>query len=304
MLQISPEYTVCHDFGLLNRCLTEGIYYLLDRAYGRNKFTQLFGYLFEEYVNGLIRQFAIESPLLARNFYASPKYESKNDQAGDGILYWDESAVLMEYKSRLLTTRERYAGIPEALIDGVDDILGKEGSKSKKGIVQLASNLKRLLAGENVVAQRSQALDLSGCKTIYPMIVVYEDVVAIEAVRQRAEQKFHEALKKRDVDSAKVGPLLICSLADLELLEVLAKKIETKRLLADYADYLQRNPKARLSTFHSFARKKYKSEIAGLEWWVGQTYLRAWKNVMEEIERRGSSCQTRSPEEGGETAEA
>jgi hypothetical protein len=295
MLRLSQEHVVCPDFGLLYRCLTDRVYFLLERAYEKKTFSQLFGYIFEEYINGLIRQFpsTYEGSILARTFYASPYFKGTNDQAGDGILIWGDTAILMEFKGRLLTTRERHAGIPEVLIDGIDDIVGKEsGRGGKKGIVQLAKNLKRLLGGEKIVSGSPHSLDLSKCTTIYPIIVAYEDAVAIESVRQYADANFRSSLNQCGVEPSAIGPLLIFSAQDFETLESLVRKIPANRLLAEYAAFIQQNPKERLGNFRTFAfNKDYGDTAKFSESWVGQTQSRVLSEVLAELDRREAAIE-------------
>ncbi len=267
--------------------MTDRIYYLLEGAYEKKTFSQLFGYIFEEYVNGIIRQFAYEGSTLVREFYASPFFEGTNEQAGDGILHWDDAAVLMEYKARQLTTRERYAGIEEVLMDGIDDILGKKESRNKKGVAQLASNIKRLLAGEKVVSGSGHALDISGCPTIYPMIVSYDDAMSIEAVRQYAEANFRVSLEKRGVDPTRVSTLFVFSLKDFETLEAVAKKFPPKQLLSEYADHIRKNPKDRLGSFRNFIVKNGLADMVKVsETWVGQTQARVLREAFSDLESR------------------
>jgi hypothetical protein len=291
ILRLTAEHIICPDFGLLYRCLTDGIYYLLDRAYGRKTFTQLFGYIFEEYVTNLIRQFACESSVLVRNFFASPFFQGKNDEAGDGIFHWEETAALMECKARLLTTRERYAGVSEVLMAGIDDILGKEDNK--KGIDQLARNLKRLLAGERI-ADGNHGSDLSQCKRIYPVLVVYEGAIAIEAVRQYGDSRFQSMLRKHSVDTSKVGPLLILSLPDVEVLESLGNNPGAKRLLTEYAEFVQKNPKDRMGNFRTFVHNHgYAGMAKYSESWVAQTHVCVLTEIGDEILQRHASEQER-----------
>ena len=252
ILRLSPDECVCPDFGLLYRCLTDRIYYLLQRCYPAESFSSLFGYIFEQYVNTIFRQFTSESDVLERTFYASPRFEGTQSQAGDGILHWGDLAVLMECRPGK-HTRERYSGIEQVLMTGIDDIIGKEGTRNKKGVRQLAANLKKILAGDKIVAGSPQKLDLSKCSTIIPMLVTYEDAVALEAVRQHAELRFTESLQKQGVESSQIGPLLIFSVHDVELLETLATKRPAKELVASYAKHVRDNPKDRIGNFRTFA---------------------------------------------------
>lgn len=277
----------CPDQGLLYRWLTDGIYFLLHKAYPEGQFAQLFGYVFEEYVHGLIREFACESDVLVRTFYPSPRFRGSNDQACDGLLHWHDTAVLMEYKSRLLTTREKYAGIREVTLKGIDDILHRDKQGGSKGVVQLAKSLARLLKGEPVVCGPGDGLDLAGCPHLIPAIIAYEEAVALEAVRQGADVKFRAALAKSGADADRVGPLLVLCVDDLEILEELAHKHYARQVIHDYLDHVRGNPKDRAGSFRSFVcnRGYAKDRSCGLSF-VERTYQRALEQADTEIALR------------------
>jgi len=83
----------------------DGIYDILLETIPSDNARQLFGTLFERYINMLFEDFLAVPPPLARRFAKDPKYvgEKKNDQAGDGIILMSEMVVLMEYKGGILT---------------------------------------------------------------------------------------------------------------------------------------------------------------------------------------------------------
>jgi hypothetical protein len=218
VIHVFPGKYACPDLGLLYRWMLDGVYYMLQKAYPEGKFAQLFGYVFEEYIHGLIREFSSESEILIRDFYASPKFRGTTDQAGDGLIHREDTALLMEYKARLLTTREKFGGIREATLKGIDDILYRDKKGGNKGVVQLAKNLARILRGERIAAGNGAGLDLSGCKHLFPVIVAYEEAIALEAVRQEADTKLRAALAKERVPTDRVGPLLLLSIGEVEML--------------------------------------------------------------------------------------
>lgn len=74
LLELNPGRFVCPDRGLLYRCLTDKIYFLLEEAYPDNTFHQLFGYVFEGYANRLIENFSYTGQVLERNFFAAPVF--------------------------------------------------------------------------------------------------------------------------------------------------------------------------------------------------------------------------------------
>jgi hypothetical protein len=263
IIEVFPGKYACPDIGNLHRYLTEGIYFLLQDAYVGDRFRQLFGYLFEAYINNLIGQFGIESDVLTRTFWPSPKFVGTNDQACDGLLHDRDLALVMEYKTRLLTTREKYAGIPEVTWKGIEDIVAKNASGGKKGAFQLASSIRRMLTEESVVSGKTEFCQANKT-TIIPVLIAYEDAIGLGSVRRWADRKMRDALKKEGVDAAKVGPLLILTIHDIEVLEALSHKNQWADLIRGYAKYVQDHPDDPIATFGVFLSKNnFHSEEPG-----------------------------------------
>jgi hypothetical protein len=252
VIHVFPGKYACPDLGLLYRWMLDGLYFMLQKAYPGGQFPQLFGYVFEEYVHGLFREFSSESEVLVRDFYASPKFRGTTDEAGDGIFHRQDTALLMEYKARLLTTREKFGGVREVTFKGIDDILYRDKKGGNKGVAQLAKNLARILRGDRISAGAGQGLDLSGCKHLFPVIVAYEEAVGIEAIRQEADVKLRQALAKERAPTDSVGPLLVLNIDEVEILEDLAHRYSPLAVIHDYVDYLRKNPRDRAGSFRSF----------------------------------------------------
>jgi len=292
----------CPDHDLLYRCLIDRIYFMLQKAYPERAFGQLFGYIFEGYVNRLICHFADDGKLLARKFYEAPRFQSKQDEAGDGILVWLRSALVMEYKARLLTTREKYGGITEVTLDGVDDIVGKPSSK--KGVYQLAKVIGRLLNGEPVIAGSPDALELRDFPRIHPVLVTYEEAIGLESVRQQAEAKFNAALQVPEEKRKQVGRLLILTVEEVEILDGLALRHSPEAVIRDYAEYVAANPKDRAGSFRSFVcNSRYNYDPPRLiHTMAGKCYQRAMDDIGPELERRNAEAEARRIREAGKPA--
>jgi hypothetical protein len=276
---------VCPDLCLLYRCLTDKVHFLLQKAYPESVFQELFGYIFESYINGLFQRFTVESDVVFRTFYAAPKFQGTNEQASDGIVLCGNTALVMEYKSRLLTTRQKYVGEQEVRLAGVEDIIGKEGNK--KGLYQLANNIKQMLTGKKVVAGSPKALDLQNCHRIHPVLVTYEESVGLESIRQLANAKFTAALKREDIRSDRVGTLLILTIKELEILERLALHHQVESIVREYVDYVTAHPKDRAGSFRSFVSNKgYNDRPSGGKSMVEETYCRAMREFGGELTRR------------------
>lgn len=282
IIEVFPGKYACPDIGNLYRYLTEGIYFLFQDAYAGDRFRQLFGYLFEAYINSLIGQFGIESDVLARTFWPSPKFVGTNDQACDGLLHDRDLALVMEYKARLLTTREKYAGIPEVTWKGIEDIVAKNASGGKKGALQLARSIRRMLTGESVVSGNTEFCPANKT-TVIPVLVAYEDAIGLGSVHRWADGKMRDALKKEDVDAAKVGPLLILTIHDIEVLEALSHKNQWADLIRGYAKYVQDHPDDPIATFGVFLSKNnFHSEEPGTSF-LAKAFANAQKFAVQHL---------------------
>lgn len=294
VLEVFPDKFACPDIGNLHQYLTDGIYFLLQDAYPAGRFRQLFGYLFEAYINGLISEFGVASDVLTRTFWPSPKFVGTNDQACDCMLHDRDLVLMMEYKARLLTTREKYAGIPEATWNGIEDILAKNKAGGKKGAFQLASSIRRMLAGEAMVSGRTQFCPTA--KTvIIPVLVTYEDAVGLGAVRRWVDAKMRDALTTEGVDPTTVGPLLILTIHDIESLEALAHRNQWVEVVRGFAKYVQDHPGDPIATFAVFLSKSnFQAEDPGTSF-VAKTFSNAMKYAEQHLpERMDSSGQCAS----------
>ncbi len=285
VIQVFDGQHACTDLSLLRRCLIDGIYYLLQRAYGK-PFGQLFGYVFQEYITRLIKRFSYDGNALARTFYAAPRFEGKEDEAGDGILVWSNTALVMEYKARMLTTRERYGGNPTVLMDGIADIVGTKGRR--KGVDQLARVVQRLLAGEKVVAGSPLGLDLRWVSRIHPVLVTYEQGVGLESVRQVAASQFNSALKIDNAARQRVGELLILTIDELEILDGLACYHAVEEVVNAYVAHIRANPTDRAGSFRSFIiNSKYNQRSArSPETFVASQYRTEFGEISADIQKR------------------
>jgi len=262
IVEVFPGQFACVDVFLLGRVLTEGVFHRLVEAYGehKSKFRQLFGDVFAEYLHTLMEQFSYVGHVLAKEYFRSPKFADTEAEVCDGLLVRQDTALLMEYKSGLLTPRTKYSGIPEELFSGIRKLFARDdGPKKRKGTGQLAQSLKRIIEGARIVsgdAGQSEEIDL-GSRQLLPTIVLYEEGLDVHAVRNYAEERFTESLGTAGVDRAEFGPLLVLSLRDIETLESLTSKASVDDVFSGYARLLGTNPEDRLGSFHDYLYREY-----------------------------------------------
>ena len=149
------------------------------------KIKQLLGGLFESYVDRLIRSFAPSSEVLVNSYLNPVVFDSeKKPEACDGLLLWPSMAVLLECKTNMLTSRQRYAMSLKETTKAIDDQLAKftdpgeaNSGRARKGVGQLAYNLYRVLRGERVL-HNGKPVDLLSVPKLYPAIVIYDEGMA------------------------------------------------------------------------------------------------------------------------------
>ena len=287
LIEVFPGQHACPDLQILYGCLTEKIYYRLQEAYPDHQFGQLMGYIFEEYIFQLIRQFTYEGDVLARTFFANPKFQGTNDEAGDGVVYLEEAALVIECKARYLTTREKFGGLRDVTLKGIDDILSKTNSKGKKGVEQLANTLPKLLGGKSIVSGSGKAFDLSGCKQVIPVIITLEGTMGLEAIRQMAEKKLLDSLAAKGATTDRVGPLLVLTVGEMELLEALSRSHPPMTLIREYIAYVRDNPKDRAGSFRGYISNRGLTQEPGFgPSFSKQSQQLAFEEARAELEKR------------------
>ena len=281
LLEIAAGKYCCPDLTLLVRTFADCVYFLLQGAYGKDQFRPLVGELFQEYLESLIDDFAVTQGQ-GRTYLASSRFQGAQIEAGDGILIWTNTAAIMEYKAGMLTTRQKLAGIPDEVLQGIEALASKKTNANKKGVPQLAATLERVLNGQAKVVSRGDIFDLSGCSTLYPILVCLDESFGFHAVRRILQQDLDEELTKRGVPRERVGPLMLWSVRDFEALAIAARTISVEQILREYADHLVSQPKDFTGTFSGFVRFRYGD---GIQW---HDALTAQKNlqVLEDLRSR------------------
>ena len=281
ILEVLPGKYCCPDMTLLVRAFADRVYFLLQDAYGKDKFRQLVGELFQEYLELLIGDFAVTQGQ-GRTYLSSPRVQGAQIEAGDGILYWTNTAAVMEYKAGMLTSRQKLAGVPGEVLQGIEALASKRGSGNKKGVPQLAATLERLIVHQAKVVSQGEVFDLSACTTMYPILVCLDEGFAFHAVRQILQGDLDDELSQRNVPCERVGPLMLWSVRDFEAIAIAARTFSVEQILRDYAAHLLSQPKDFTGTFFGFVRFRYGDRIRWPEAQPPQKNIR----VLEELRSR------------------
>jgi hypothetical protein len=263
---------------LFIRIFIDRIFFLLQDAYGKDHFRSLMGKLVECYVDRLIGEFALTSGP-GRTYLSSPRFVGTQDEAADGILLWSESAAVIEDKAGLLATRQRLSGIPDEIIQGIQSLALGSGGKKRKGVLQLATNIGRILAGESRLSCEGDSFDVSACSRFFPILVCLDEALGVHAVQKWLQPHFAAALAKLGGDTSRVGPLMVLTIRDVEQLAIAGQSVSVERVLTEYAQHLTSQPKDFTGSFSRFLRDRFGASI---DWKSSPTFA-AYSRAVEEL---------------------
>ena len=284
LLEVMPGKYCCPDLTLFVRTFIDRVYFLLQDAYGKDTFNDLMGTLFECYVHRLLGECTVTTGL-GRTYCASSRFVGKQQEAGDGILVWSNTAVVFECKARLLTTRERMSGISGEILQGVETIAAQEFRKGRKGVGQLARNIARILGDETKVVCQGHILDLVACRRIYPVLVCLEEALGTHAVQKMLQPLFDAEYARAGGCIDRVGPLMVLTVRDLEALAIAGQFVSIEKVFNDYAQHLLSQPKDHTGSFQSVLRHKYGATVK----WEESLTFREHREMLEELVPRFSS---------------
>jgi hypothetical protein len=261
LIEVEPGKYACPDVRALNKRLTEGVYWLLAKSYpgGSDQFKSIFGHIFELYIRDVVSAFTYSAGGLAKSFFRSPKFEGTQDEAADGAIIWFQTFVVFESKAGLLSTRQRYSGDVAVMFQGIDSLFygQNERTSGKKGVRQLASNVARILAGEAMVSH-GQRLPQRSNELLLPAIVTFDEACAVYPIQKYLDRRFRVALSDAGVsDTRSIGPLMLLSMRDVEMLDWLSATVKVEGVLRDYAEHLSASSGLEMNSFHAYVVRQY-----------------------------------------------
>ena len=143
------------------------IFFSSDEA--KQKMPQFTGWLFERYLNRLLTQ-ACGGP---NKFIPEPKKTSEGqNEFTDGMVICGDSLVLIEYKAVMFTAEAKYSGNRTLLREEIEKKLLRNERGKPKGVSQLKTAIEYL--NTNDLRYAVKDVDLSGIRTIYPLLVTLE----------------------------------------------------------------------------------------------------------------------------------
>jgi hypothetical protein len=283
LIEVFENRFACPDLSYFRLFFLDGIFWLLDEAIGSEKWRRFFGVIFAWYIREIIRSFAVDSEHLVKTFYHPTKFQGTEDECCDGLLLWENTVAICEYKSSRLTTRSKAAVQPDETLVGIEKAVG-----SKEGIGQLAKSIIRICSGEPVVCG-NEIVKTGAKRAIVPLIIWNEEVACNHAVRSHLQKLFTPMLSNKLSDLSRIGPLLLFAPRDLEAFEACTHSFAAETLMREFASFVAKSPRDPLCVFHRYAAEKF-STLGPNGAFIEAKRVATIKGIQLENERRIGSA--------------
>ena len=162
-----------------------------------------------------------------------------------------------------MTTRHRSGVSAPSTIDAIRKAVAFDAKRKRKGVAQLAENLKTVLDG-GVVTSSGEELDVSSKQLIIPIIVWFEEYAGNPEVREMLQSEFDAMLEQRGIVNESIGPLLLFTSLDVEMFERIARKVPAEKLLREFSQFVKENPRHVCTMFRSFVHIQFPGQQAPL----------------------------------------
>lgn len=215
LIQVDAETHICLDPSFLLEKLGTGLRWMVINSFSllkdREQVLQAFGYLFELYVDRLMREIY---PASSNVFFSFSKFQN-GDEAFDGVLCLGEHLIVMKYKGGLLKEEAKYSGKLKALEADMDK---KFGTGPHGGVRQIVKKLERLFHAKPVKRDRVAQIDrlLPGITKITPVLVVQEPFFRFDFLNEILNQGFGRLMKKGKLKPIEIAPLQVIDIESLE----------------------------------------------------------------------------------------
>lgn len=265
---------------LLFQRLTDGVYHLLFNALPpseRTRYTRYIGFVFEDYVDRLIVRAldrATSGGLTVPNYVGADAVldavSSRSAEVCDGILVYENSAVLIEAKARLLPVSARSGLDRQTFVERV-------GENIAKAAAQLDSTIAHIRAGTFA----RLGIDPDKIRSFHPINVS----LAPFPVQVALSRWMQDVIRQRGVlQQAETTPMEILHIGDLEHL---AGLIEKGLSLADFFARKAASAEWREHSTNNFAYFTKEEGYADREPYLEALYLRLAEQATEFLRSRG-----------------
>ena len=184
----------------------------------RKRASTAYGYLFEGYVDALMRRIY---PRGAEHFVSFPKFgksKSQHNEAFDGVVTCQGGhLIVMEYKGGFLTAQAKYGGKMKTFLKDLDL---KFGVGKGAGVRQLVTKIEKLFHSDRAQRDLIPELEQFGqTQKITPVLVVQEIFLGLDFMTEILNLRFQKLLKTAKITEAvDIMPLQVLDIDSLEVM--------------------------------------------------------------------------------------
>lgn len=259
----------------LGEKITGGVYHTVLNSIKtkkhRDKYLTYCGKLFEIYVKSILNRIFPEKPPLKR-FYSDIFYGKDQKEAGDGIIVYADSMIIIEVKSsRLLASTQATGSLSE-----YEDKLDKVIIKGAKTIHRVIKDFKEGLISID-------GLPREKIKRFHPLIITIQFFPQHEVLWELIEEKLKKENYLQDEDIARLQIMEVEVLEELEpiilsgksFLEILRQK-DSDLILRNYSfsNFIDSEPSFRNVDSSQYMKNRYEEiseEIRSIVFGKGRT---------------------------------
>ena len=196
---------------LVEKCET-GVFWAVHEALNskRKKIAlSYWGEVVEQYVNWL---FSKSASAALHKISSSPQFDN-GEQVTDIAITCNAELALVECKGGFFGAPAKYSGNADKLKEQIRIKLIENAENKPKGVRQLANAINALFGQES----RRSTLDTDVVNTVFPILLVRDDIGAAPAISLILAQEFEAQLKRGDL-RVSVKPLIVISVRVLEFI--------------------------------------------------------------------------------------
>jgi hypothetical protein len=173
LVELEGESLICVDPAFLVEKLGAGVYHTIRDSMlsqkNKERASSTFGYLFEDYVDRLMRDIY---PLTSGRLISFPYFKRSGNEAFDGIVIFpDGHIIVLEYKGGFLKQETKYSGRVRLFEEELNSRFG-----AKRGVQQLMNGVERLFNKKHPYHDSIKELERVGTRItkVTPVLITQE----------------------------------------------------------------------------------------------------------------------------------
>ena len=218
LVELEDNNLVCVDPSFLVEKLGAGVYHTIRDsmpAKYKERASSAFGYLFEEYVDRLMREIYPET---SGRLISFPQFERSRNEAFDGVVIFpDGHIIVLEYKGGFLKLETKYSGRVRLFEEELNSRFG-----AKRGLQQLMNGIERLFNKNHPNNDRITELQNMGTRItkVTPVLITQEPFLRFDFMNWILRPSFIKLKEKSKARIVEIAPFQMLDIDTLEKMKL------------------------------------------------------------------------------------